>query len=128
VQLPYPLFSPTIMLQQQVVDVCASVTLDASDTSGTGGWALFTWELLSVEADSTAGQSAPEQEIEKLRAILTASNGKDNSQVIIESDDMPAGFTYEIRLTVVSRWMMTAQATAMIKKLSYPAPKITIAQ
>ena len=83
-QLPFPLYSPSIMLQEQVVDECASVTLDASDTTGTGGWATFTWELEKDEVESiNTGADPPYEKIEKLAQILAAKSGRDQSQVII---------------------------------------------
>jgi hypothetical protein len=128
VQLPEPLFPPSIQVAGNPnVDTCSPITLDASDTSRTGGEAIYVWELArDPYTDSTVStREITDTEIKQIRDYL-ASDKASTAKLLLSNELVPAGFTYDFKLTVTSKWGVSNSVTRPITKSNHAIPTVSI--
>lgn len=104
----------------KLIGICDNVTLGSS-TSGSGG------RNVAIEFTVTAAAGV---DISKITAALAAAKAKNGGQgsstVTLTASDIPAGSEFDVTVKATTFLGTSANSTIHLKKLTDPAPSLTI--
>jgi hypothetical protein len=103
------------------IGVCDDLTLDGSKSSGSGGREMtYTFSVFGVSGTAVANVS------EVLTTANSANNDQGKYRVKIPSEVMQEGGTMVFTLTAENFLGNSGSSTVTVKKLSVPAPQVSI--
>jgi len=133
--LPDPLEPPVIVLTgTTTLDTCSDLSLSARDSFQTGKLPKYTWEMVnSTDQDPNPKDLTnnpirviDDSKVAQVLTVLSEATTNNWETLEIPTDYMEAATSYTIRLSVMSRWLLTTVKTIVLTKLNFPAPMVSI--